>query len=75
MPNPNVFFDPAPFDYLARQHYDLVIAGGYVGGLSEAARRFPGVKFVALDAARGQLYPLRRQTSKGPSSTPSKLRT
>jgi basic membrane protein A len=56
VPNPNVYFDPAPFDYLARQHYDLVIAEGYVGGLSEAARRFSAVKFVALDAARGQLY-------------------
>lgn len=56
VPNPNFYFDPAPFDYLARQHYDLVISAGYVGGLSEAARRFSKVKFAALDAARGELY-------------------
>jgi basic membrane protein A and related proteins len=56
VPNPNVYFDPAPFDYLARQHYDLVMAIGFVGGLSEAARRFSKVKFAALDASRGQLY-------------------
>jgi basic membrane protein A and related proteins len=54
--NPNVYFDPAPFDYLARQHYDLVIAISYLGGLSEAARRFSKVKFVAMDAARSELY-------------------
>lgn len=54
--SPNFFFDPAPFDYLGHQ-YDLVISGGYVGGLSEAARRFPKVKFAALDAARGELRP------------------
>jgi basic membrane protein A and related proteins len=56
VPNPNVYFDPAPFDYLARQHYDLVIATGYLGGLGEAARRFSKVKFAALDAARSEVY-------------------
>jgi basic membrane protein A len=57
VPNPSFPFDPAPFDYLAAQGYDLVIASGNVGGLSEAGRRFPNVKFAAEDAFRGQLQP------------------
>ena len=57
-PNPSFPFDPAPFDYLAAQGYDLVIASGNVGGLSEAGRRFRNVKFAAEDAARGQLQPV-----------------
>jgi basic membrane protein A len=56
-PNPSFPFDPAPFDYLAAQGYDLVIASGNVGGLSEAGRRFRKVNFAAEDAARGQLIP------------------
>lgn len=56
VPNPNVYFDAAPFDYLARQQYGLVFSTGYVGGLSEAARRFRNVTFVALDASRKELY-------------------
>ena len=55
--SPNFFFDPAPFDYLAGQKYDLVISSGYVGGLSEAAHNFPNVNFAAIDAARGELRP------------------
>jgi basic membrane protein A and related proteins len=55
--SPNFFFDPAPFDYLAGQGYDLVISGGFVGGLSEAARRFPKVAFAALNVTRGELRP------------------
>jgi basic membrane protein A len=55
--SPNFFFDPAPFDYLAGQNYDLVISSGYVGGLSEAAHNFPKVKFAAVGAARGELRP------------------
>ncbi len=55
--SPNFFFDPAPFDYLAGQNYDLVISSGYVGGLSEAAHNFPNVNFAAIDAARGELRP------------------
>jgi basic membrane protein A len=55
VPNPSFPFDPAPFDYLAAQGYDLVIASAPVGGLSEAGRRFPNVKFAALDAFREQL--------------------
>lgn len=58
VPNPSFPFDPAPFDYLAAQGYDLVIASGNVGGLSEAGRRFPNVKFAAEDSARGQLQPV-----------------
>lgn len=55
VPNPNVYYDAAPFDYLAQQHYDLVIATGYIGGLYEAARRFPTVKFAAVGAPRSFL--------------------
>jgi basic membrane protein A len=57
VPNPSFPFDPAPFDYLAAQGYDLVIASGNVGGLSEAGRRFPNVNFAAEDRARGQVQP------------------
>ena len=57
VPNPNFPFDAAPFDYLARQHYDLVIATGYIGGLAEAGRRFSKVKFAAIDAARTDIGP------------------
>ena len=46
-----------PFNYLARQHYDLVIAWPPVFlPIEEAARRFPHVKFVALDASRRQVH-------------------
>ena len=55
--SPNFFFDPAPFDYLAGQKYDVVISSGYVGGLSEAAHNFRKVKFAAIGSARGQLQP------------------
>ena len=57
VPNPSFPFDPAPYNYLAAQGYDLVIATGPVGGLSEAGRRFPNVKFASLDAYREQLQP------------------
>ena len=53
VPRPFVFRDLGPFDYLARQHYDVVIADGFLGGLPQAAHRFPKVKFVALDGDRG----------------------
>jgi basic membrane protein A len=52
VPRPFVFRDLGPFDYLARQHYDLVIANGFLGGLPQAAHRFPKVKFAALDTDR-----------------------
>jgi len=52
VPRPFVFRDLGPFDYLARQHYDLVIADGFLGGLPHAAHRFPKVKFAALDSDR-----------------------
>jgi basic membrane protein A and related proteins len=48
----------APFDFLARRHFDLVITLAFVPGLSEAARRFPHVEFAALDAARQAFQPL-----------------
>jgi basic membrane protein A and related proteins len=47
----------APFAYLARRHYDLVFALDFVPGLTQAARRFPHVRFVRLDATRGELGP------------------
>ena len=42
----------APFDWLARQHYDLTIAVGFLelGALSQTARRFPQRTFALLDA-------------------------
>lgn len=44
--------DPlAAFNYLARRHYDLVLAPEFLP-VQEAARKFPQVKFVALDASR-----------------------
>jgi basic membrane protein A and related proteins len=57
VPLPNVVSDPAPFNYLAERQYDLVIAIGGVGGLSEAGRRFRNVNFAALDAKREELQP------------------
>lgn len=44
----------APFSDLAREHYDLVIAVGYleVGALSRTAYKFPHQKFAILDATR-----------------------
>ena len=54
VPRPFVPTDVGPFDYLARQHYDLVIATGFLGGLPQAAHRFPNVNFAALDARRAQ---------------------
>jgi len=57
VPNPSFPFDPAPFGYLAAQGYDLVIASGSVGGLSEAGHRFRNANFAAVDATRGQLQP------------------
>lgn len=47
----------APFSYLARQRYDLVIAIGFlqVNALARAARQFPRIKFALLDATRGDV--------------------
>lgn len=45
----------APFAYLARQRYDLVIAFFFQPGLSQAARRFPHTNFAVLDATRQQI--------------------
>lgn len=56
-PSPTGPGELAPFDFLARRHYDLVIALAFVPGLSLAARRFPSVKFAALDATRQELRP------------------
>lgn len=49
--------DLAPYDFLARRRYDLVIALATVPGISHAARRFPHVKFVSLDLTRHELRP------------------
>lgn len=54
-PSPTGTDNLAPFAYLARQHYDLVIAIGFLPGLSQAVRNFPNVKFAALDATRQEL--------------------
>jgi basic membrane protein A and related proteins len=54
LPRPNVYRDLGPFDFLAGQHYNLVIADSFLGGLPVAARMFPGVRFAALDAAPGE---------------------
>jgi basic membrane protein A len=42
----------APFDWLARQHYNLVIAVGFLelAALSQSAHQFPHRKFAVLDA-------------------------
>jgi basic membrane protein A len=56
-PSPTGPGELAPFDFLARRHYDLVIALAFVPGLSQAARRFPSVKFAALDATRQEFKP------------------
>ena len=44
----------APFTYLARQHYNLVVAVPFLPGLrlSQVARRFPDVEFAVLDSSR-----------------------
>jgi basic membrane protein A len=44
----------APFSWLARQHYDLVIGVGYLelGALAETARRYPAQKLALIDATR-----------------------
>jgi basic membrane protein A len=55
VPSPTGTNFVAPFAYLARQHYDLVIAPGFLPGLPPAVRRFPDVKFAALDATRQEL--------------------
>jgi basic membrane protein A len=51
----------APFSYLARQRYDLVIGVGFLeaDSLSKVARRFPHVKFGLLDAPRNAVKPPR----------------
>ena len=55
-PNPSGSGDQylAPFFYLARQRYDLVIAVGTLesGAISRTARRFPDEKFALLDGTR-----------------------
>lgn len=44
----------APFSWLARQHYDLVIGVGYLelAALAETAHRYPGERFALIDATR-----------------------
>ena len=54
-PNPTGPIDLAPYDFLARRHYDLVISAPFIAGLSQAAHRFSNVKFVALDGTRQEL--------------------
>jgi basic membrane protein A len=51
----------APFSYLARQRYDLVIAVGFLeaDAVSKVARRFPHLKFALLDAPRNAVKPPR----------------
>jgi basic membrane protein A len=51
----------APFSYLARQRYDLVIAVGFLetSALSNVARRFPHLEFAILDATRNAVKPPR----------------
>jgi len=51
-PGPN---DLAPYDFLARRGYDLVISPAFIPGLAQAARRFPNLKFVSLDGTRREL--------------------
>ena len=55
-PNPSGSGDKylPPMEYLARQHYDLVIAVGTleVDALAQTARRFPGERFALLDGPR-----------------------
>jgi len=51
-PGPN---DLAPYDFLARRGYDLVISPAFIPGITQAARRFPSMKVVSLDGTRGQL--------------------
>ena len=62
-PNPTGTGDQfvAPFSYLARQRYDLVIAVGFdeLAALSRAAHRFPHQKFGLLDASREDVSPAR----------------
>jgi basic membrane protein A and related proteins len=55
VPNPTGPVDLAPYDFLARRNYDLVISTPFIAGLSHAARRFRQVKFVALDGTRQAL--------------------
>jgi basic membrane protein A and related proteins len=44
----------APFYWLARQHYDLVIGVGFLelGAIAQTARKFQGDNFALLDATR-----------------------
>jgi len=56
-PNPTSFIDLAPYDFLARRHYSLVISLPFLGGLSQSARGLPKVRFVALDGTRQELEP------------------
>jgi len=51
-PGPN---DLAPYDFLARRGYDLVISPAFIPGLPQAARMFPNLKFVSLDGTRREL--------------------
>ena len=55
VPNPRSPDDLAPFEYLGRQHYDLVIAFFFQPRLPQAAREFPHTTFAVLDATRQQL--------------------
>lgn len=54
-PSPTGPSELAPYDFLARRHYDVVVSLPFVPGLSHAARRFTNVKFVVLDGTRGEL--------------------
>lgn len=54
-PSPSAGNALAPFDYLARRHFDLVVAPGFVPGVSRAARKFPNLRFAVLDSTRRQL--------------------
>jgi basic membrane protein A len=55
-PSPSHPGNLGPFDYLARQHYDLVMAISFAPGLTQAARRFPHVKFAWLGATRQETH-------------------
>jgi basic membrane protein A and related proteins len=54
-PSPAGTDELAPFNYLARRHFSLAIAPGFLPGISRAARKFPNLKFAVLDSTRGQL--------------------
>lgn len=54
-PSPTGPSELAPYDFLARRGYDLVISLPFIAGLSHAARRFRNAKFVVLDGTRQAL--------------------